>query len=832
MNNYNRVRIIITLCIICMIFSILPSFSDSQKHVLIINSYHRGLSWTDDATNAEIKTIKGEFSSDIKFYVEYMDWKEHPTSEMLELFREQMSYKYKATKIDLIVANDDAALRFALENQNSIFQDIPIIFQGISESSYNAFITDRCNIAGVIETVDIKTTLEVAHMVNPTMTTFYIIHDQTESGKDMGATAAKQICELYPELEVVIVTDRTIDEITEFVGTLTKSDSILMTAYYTDINGNNINFEDMIEKVSRSTPAAVFSLYEFALGTGALGGNLLSGQLMGERTGELAVEVLKGVKADSLPLVRDGIHISAIDYEAAEKFDIKLNNLSNDIAIINKPTSFYELYKSYILTSLFLITVMGIFLISLSYYLRKTIKLKNELAIKNFEQMRLYDDLYASEEQLKYSAFHDQLTGFANKSALEADISKDSGYDLTKYGILLIDIDHFKRINDTLGHHFGDKYIQAVGNLIKNIVENDNVLLRKCKIYRINGDEFVIYHRLTQISEIEQLANHLIQELNDVIQVAYSNFSNSVSIGYAVHPIDGDTLESLLTKTDLAMYKAKEEGRGRAKRYENSMFERVVWRLEREDALKFALERGELTLMYQPLVDCNDKNIVGFEALLRWTHPTLGVISPHEFIPIAEETQLIMPIGNWVIDEALKYLVTMQKEFDKSYHMAVNVSVLQLLQEDFEKVVSDALIKYNVKPEDFIIELTESVLMQTIEATTAKLARLQKLGIKIALDDFGTGYSSLSYLKSLPIDILKIDKSFIDALDDSKEQENLVKVIVMMGQKLDMKLVAEGVELETQWESLKALQCDFMQGYYFSKPLTPDQCIQLMASQN
>ena len=414
------------------------------------------------------------------------------------------------------------------------------------------------------------------------------------------------------------------------------------------------------------------------------------------------------------------------------------------------------------------------------------------------------------EDQIRHVAFHDSLTGLPNKNALEAEVRKDAK---SKFGILLADIDHFKRINDTMGHRFGDKYIQTIGRMLAlNLGPNS-------KIYRISGDEFIIYHKTTDTRELESLGKHLLHIMNRVIQVEYSNFSNSISIGIAMYPEDGDNIDDLITRADLAMYKSKESGRGKSSRYDASMFERIKWRVEREEALKLALPNQELSLAYQPQVDSNTKEIIGFEALLRWNHPTLGRISPLDFIPIAEETQLIMPIGRWVIENALSFISDVKEMTDKRVHISVNVSVLQLMQEDFEEMILELLSIYRVSPDQFIIEITESVLMQAIEASVAKLERLQSTGVKVALDDFGTGYSSLSYLKNLPIDILKIDKSFIDVLGVSESHDDLVETIIRLGQQLDMHLVAEGVETEAQLEKLKAINCDAIQGYLFSKPV-------------
>jgi diguanylate cyclase (GGDEF)-like protein/PAS domain S-box-containing protein len=942
------------------------NYASTYKNILIINSYHHGLSWTDDSTKAEIETIKTGYSGDVKFFVEYMDWKEHPTDETLILFEEMLTYKYENLSVDLIIASDDAAFEFILKHREKLFGDVPVIFNGISESSFDELVTDEKNLTGVLEIVDIKTTLEMAQIINPDLDTFYIIYDETESGRAMGEAAAVEVHKTLTDIEVIKLSNLSIEEIVSFVASLDNKDSILMTAYYTDVHGKNINFEDMIEKVSASTSAAVFSLYDFALGKGAIGGNLLSAKLIGERSGELAIAILSGADADSLEFVRDGIHINAIDYATAVEYGIDFDLLSSDVIILNRPISVFETYRGWILSAISIMIVMGVFLVILGYYLNKNVKLKNELAEKNIEQKMLNDEIMASEEELKaqfdalnelfdelqaskeknelildaikdaiiewnikddiitasgswkeligypshritnssaifkhvheddlehikpyfdqdfnegikdfvsqirirtkddifkwflvkgviardssgsptrivssytdidairkmedqirYAAFHDEMTGFSNKKALETQVSKDLKKGINQYGIMLIDIDHFKRINDTMGHRFGDKYIKEVGSILKNH------LIPESEVFRISGDEFVVYHRMHHINELDQLSGRLIHALNNVIQVEYSNFSNSVSIGTAVYPHDGDTLESLLTRADLAMYKAKEDGRGRVVRYQSAMFEKRIWRIEREDALKTALQRGELSLVFQPQVNCLTNDIVGFEALLRWYHPILGQVPPLEFIPIAEETQLIMPIGKWVIDEALSFLSNVNRRYHKSYHMAVNVSVLQLMQDDFEIVVEEALIAKDIPTDQFVIEITESVVIQAINTVSSKLERLQKKGVRVALDDFGTGYSSLSYLKTLPVDILKIDKSFIDEMVISKSQEELVQLIIQIGRQMTMTLVAEGVESLEQLELLKDMNCDFMQGYYYSKPLNELDCMKLLDS--
>ena len=943
--------IMILLYLIVCVFSGIPVFGESDKQVLIINSYHYGLSWTDDIDRGVIDTIKESYDN-TRIFVEYIDWKEYPTERALELFNEMIQYKYANKKIDLVVTTDDAALTYVMGQRDTVFKEVPIVSSGVSKDNYDLLTKGDPLITGVIEQVDIHSTIEVALSVNPDLHQLYIVHDQTESGKAMTDATIQTLANWYPDIEPIVITDMSIDQIIEEVGKLKSSDAILMTAYYSDINGRTIDFEDMIRSVSEATQAPVFSLYDFALNNGALGGSLLSGRETGKRAGELSVEILGGALPAQLPLVTEGFHINAIDYNVATAFNINVNHLSDDITIINRPISLYEQYKAQIITVLIIMGLMVIFIVILTYALRKTVKLKNELTEKHFEQIQLNEELTASEEELKaqfealnelfdelqmskeqnelildairdtvldwnikddylniserwaissgaaaaekkrptflyefihsedilqlkpyfedeipegvndfssqirilsdnsrykwyllkgaikrdrdgiatrmicsftdihaikqmedqirHVAFHDSLTGLPNKNALEAEVRKEAN---GKFGILIADIDHFKRINDTMGHRFGDKYIQTIGKMLAlNLGPNS-------KIYRISGDEFIIYHKTTDTRELESLGKHLLHIMNRVIQVEYSNFSNSISIGIAMYPEDGDNIDDLITRADLAMYKSKESGRGKSSRYDASMFERIKWRVEREEALKLALPNQELSLAYQPQVDSITQEIIGFEALLRWDHPTLGRISPLDFIPIAEETQLIMPIGRWVIENALSFISNVKDLTAKRIHISVNVSVLQLMQEDFEEMILELLSIYRVSPDQFIIEITESVLMQAIEASVAKLERLQSTGVKVALDDFGTGYSSLSYLKNLPIDILKIDKSFIDVLGVSKSHDDLVEIIIRLGQQLDMHLVAEGVETEAQLEKLKAINCDAIQGYLFSKPV-------------
>lgn len=952
----------------------IPSGEFEGKQILLLNSYHPSLKWSEDLSNGVMQTITSNYPKDVKFYVEYMDWKEFPSEEMVSRFNELMQLKYAKRQLDLVIVSDDAALSYAVTHREELFSDVPIVFTGVNDGSYHELVKERINMTGVFETVEIEDTIKIAKMVNPDVENMYIIYDQTESGKAMGKAIEEAVEDHYPEINTIMVTDMSIQAIENYVAKIHSKDAIMTTAYYEDVIGQTIDFEDMIEKICRATNAPVYSIYDFAIGHGAIGGNMLSPALMGERVADISVRILRGELADQIPISDSQTHIKAVDYHEAVAYGIDVSKLPKDVKIVNRPLSFFEQYKKMLILVLSIISALTVFIIVISFYLRKTIQLKNELARVNFDQRGLYDELAASDEQLRaqyeslstmydelqeskdknellldairdliidwnlkdnvysvsdrwlttidavnsslslvdyvsryiydediepfknyleriktqsihdktnefyeyltqirlftansgyrwfllksvmkhdiknepirmiisltdidelkkmedqirYAAFHDELTGFENKNALESRVVRDMRKGALSYSILLIDIDNFKRINDTMGHRFGDKYIQKVGQIL------ENTLFEQSRIYRNSGDEFIIYMNGTGQEAIEQ-ANALLQASNMPVLVEMSKFSNSISIGIAEYPKDGDHLDSVLSKADLAMYQAKDNGRGKVERYEMKLSEHIIWRTEMEEALKSALPNGELYLVYQPQVDTLSREIVGFEALIRWQHPELGFISPAKFIPLAEESHLIMPMGAWIIDRACEFIAGLNSHFDRKYHMSINVSVLQLIQQDFETILDAAFEKYHIDKSLFVLEITESVLIQAFDVASATLDRLQKKGIQIALDDFGTGYSSLSYLRSLPINILKIDKSFIDHVGTDCQQDEIVSLIVQMGRQLNMSLVAEGVETETQHQFLMKTECNFIQGYYFHKPLSEEDCYSAIENEN
>jgi len=421
------------------------------------------------------------------------------------------------------------------------------------------------------------------------------------------------------------------------------------------------------------------------------------------------------------------------------------------------------------------------------------------------------------EETLFFQANHDLLTGIPNRylllDRLEQALAaaRREGHIVA---VLLLDLDNFKIINDTYGHAVGDQLLKSVANRLKSIVRSGDT------IARLGGDEFVIV--LTRIDKIENVvlvAEHLLSHFSTPFVVDDNEFFVSPSIGLALYPNDDDSAAALITKADTAMYNVKDKGRAGFQFFTTEMNTRVVDRMELEVGLRRALERGEFVIHYQPKVELVSRRIQGMEALLRWNHPERGVIPPSTFIPLAEESGLIIMIGEWVLRTVCEQHKIWQAEGLPSMKMAVNISARQFKQQDLVERIGAILAETGLDAGFLELELTESYLMNNVDEAIAKLHALKGMGLGLSLDDFGTGYSSLGYLKQFPIDVVKIDKSFVDDILVNPDDATIVRTIILMAHNLNMAVVAEGVETEEQLHFLAAHNCEMIQGFYFSRPL-------------
>ncbi|HYM62314.1 MAG TPA: EAL domain-containing protein [Thermoanaerobaculia bacterium] len=436
----------------------------------------------------------------------------------------------------------------------------------------------------------------------------------------------------------------------------------------------------------------------------------------------------------------------------------------------------------------------------------------------------LEDEREASElatVEIEHLAYHDALTGLPNRplfmDRLIVALTQANRYH-QKMAVLFLDLDRFKEINDSLGHSTGDALLKSVAERIRRCVrEGDTVA-------RFGGDEFtLLIPKIDNVEDAAKIAQKVLENLKIPYQINDRELFATTSIGISIAPNDGSDAETLVRNADTAMYRAKEQGRDNYQLYAPAMNARALERLALENMLRRALSHQELVVHYQPLIELPSRAIVGVEALLRWRHPQLGLLSPAHFISVAELSGLIVPIGGWVMRTAAKQARIWQKRIDPAFSVAVNLSARQFQQPDLVEQISRVLDEVGVRPSTFELEITESNAMQNAENTIFTLRELKALGVRISMDDFGTGYSSLNYLKRFPIDTLKLDQSFVNDIHADPSDAAIASAVIAMAHSLNLIVVAEGVETEEQLDFLSRQRCDRIQGFLFSAPMSADE---------
>ena len=453
---------------------------------------------------------------------------------------------------------------------------------------------------------------------------------------------------------------------------------------------------------------------------------------------------------------------------------------------------------------------------------------------------RMVTNLRESEDRLVHQATHDALTGLANRALFRDRVSRAAAVPGSgkSIAVMYIDLDNFKDVNDGLGHAVGDQLLTVVADRLLNATRGCDT------VARLGGDEFAILVRGVRAhGDVIIVAERIARSLESQFAVGGTDVRVGASIGIAFGD-PGMAADDLLRQADVAMYAAKHDGKGRYVIFEDSMHHAALDRLVLESDLRSALERGEFDLHYQPVVHLASRRIVGAEALLRWRHPERGIVPPGDFIPLAESTGLIVPIGRWALAEACRQAARWQRSFSPSplrisgshvasshrfFKIGVNISGAQIQHPDMLASVNDALESSGLTPDTLTLEITESIMLKDTDTTLARLRELKSLGLSLAVDDFGTGYSSLSYLQRFPIDVLKIDKAFVEPMGGGSHQASLTRAIVALGHALGLDMVAEGIERVEQVEGLRFLGCKFGQGYHFSRALPAAEFTALLA---
>ncbi len=431
-----------------------------------------------------------------------------------------------------------------------------------------------------------------------------------------------------------------------------------------------------------------------------------------------------------------------------------------------------------------------------------------------------------AEQGMRYLAHYDSLTGLANRALFRERLDHAlirAGRTQSQVAILYVDLDRFKQINDTLGHEAGDALLIEISKRLTACVRQDDT------VARLGGDEFMlILENIKNVNHAALISKKIIGALSEPCTSGEMDLYITPSIGITIYPDDASDVHELLKNADAAMYRAKEKGRNRSQFYGEGMNMESVRRLELEAKLRRALDNDEFVLHYQPKFDIKTRQMTGAEALIRWQHPEMGMISPLDFIPLAEETGLIIPIGEWVIKNACQFMKSWEKQGLEPFRMAINLSPRQFYQSDIVDLILDSLVEHEIQPKNFEIEITEGLLMEDTEATIHLLNKLKVWGLHISIDDFGTGYCSLGYLKKFPIDTLKIDRAFVEDIMTEPDDAAIAEAIIGLGHTLRLSITAEGIETEDQLKFLKQLDCNEGQGYFYSKPLAAEELAQFV----
>ena len=507
------------------------------------------------------------------------------------------------------------------------------------------------------------------------------------------------------------------------------------------------------------------------------------------------------------PGVSRSIERMETDYEfSLSKLSVwtPVRHQGNDIGAIQVTVTLAKLYRQ---VTLFAVVSVSIALLAMF------------IAYKLLARVR--HSVRRAEQRLTYLAHIDAVTGLSNRNQfnerldLAIGAAIESGDHLV---VLLLDLDNFKQVNDTLGHQAGDELLRIIGQRIIHTLRREDM------VARLGGDEFaVVLHHIHSQEETAKVCNKLVSAIAVPVPIEDHSFYVSASIGFAAFPEDGVDAKTLMRNADTAMYQAKMAGKNRFEKFRHAMDAHIQRRAAIDSHLRHAVRNGELALHYQPQLDMASSSVIGFEALLRWKCQQLGgMIPPSEFIPVAEDSGLIVEIGEWVIHQALKDVVRWNHDRQTKLRVAVNLSVRQLRAANVPELISRLLAETGAAADWLELELTESVIMENVHAQVETFHELRQLNVRLAIDDFGTGYSSMSYLKRLPIDVLKIDRSFVADLATDGSDLAIASAIVALGHSLDIHVLAEGVETAEQAAKLLAIGCDMVQGYHYARPMSID----------
>lgn len=841
-------KIIISLCILLSVLSQInvvhaddnnsnASLVKEDKNVLYISSYSPALFTFDQQREGIIEIFEGE---PIHVDSTFMDTKDFNTPENIEQFFTNLKYKLDNGKsYDAVIVGDDNGLAYLMEERETLFPDTPIFFMGINSLTLANNSAEHPMVTGVLEAKSIFNTIEMANNLNKKADRVVIIRDNTRSSEsEFNEILTYQ--KDFPNLEFVDLnmSEYSFHEFYAEVEYLDKRDIVMYVSGVKDKNGQVSTYDELRHKFDELLDTPMYGLTDYGVGDGMFGGCVITHVEQGRAAARQVMAYFTGSNMEDIEVLAESPNLYMVDYEQMKEFGYNMNELPENTYMIN--VSVFEKYRPFILVGIVVILIQTLMIVMLFKNINGRRKSEKSLqeSKENIQQMNeeliaTVDELHESnreledsiievndrDRQIKEMIYLDKLTGLETRYALNEELDQliSQGHPFALY---MLNIDNFKNINEAFGHIAGDRVLYKIGQRLEAITTND------IRVFRFGGDEFVIIAiDGNQVKAVKSMIDHLNSILSEMVIIDDNCFVMSASYGVAMYPDHGDSQELMLKYVDIALNESKSSGKDNYRIYNKKLKAKLYNTIQFQNMIRDAFIHNEFYLNYQPIVDINSGQVHAFEALIRWTSESFGQVSPYKLITEAEDMGMIIKLGEWIFREACLFAKNILAEKAHVAYMSINISAVQLVYNGFVDSLKNIVIEVGIEPHKICLEMTETTLIQDLDLGRKIIDELNDFGFLIALDDFGTGYSSLNYLKNLKIDILKIDKVFIDTIVESKYDRYLVEAVMKIAEARDIKTVGEGVENKDQYLVLKDMKCDAIQGYYFSKPLMANQVI-------
>ncbi|WP_408071359.1 EAL domain-containing protein [Butyrivibrio sp. JL13D10] len=777
-----------------------------QHRVLLIASYNSQYFTFDP----QVRGLKKSFESHgIEFDCVFMDAKKNKSPHDISIFHDYFIQRINPKEsYDGLLLADDEAVKFVMQYYNELFKDIPTIFFGVNSMTLARMAVDRYDMSGYYENDYLVDTIELAMKLMPERKKFYGIHDNSPAGlADMVLfNRVKNDHRDYEFYEINVAT-MPYEELKKELTAIPDDAVLIYMTCFTDSEKRFHSTNETTNIIVNSTNVPIIRNFLSGDTDGVLGSIAVDFEIQCELAGNDMVRLLDGHKLEHPALEVNASYNSRFDYEKLKKYGIKETDLPEDAVVYNRPLSFFDRYGN-------IFPPVGMIFLSM-IFLTMAVFITVLLGLAANEELRKSkNELEESQKKLKYQAEHDDFLDILNRRSAVNYLRENLSLKHI-YSILMIDIDNFKDVNETYGHQLADEILKYLSHALENIASK-----RDWMISRYGGDEFLLMVPHEGLDENSETIKEILELFRKPIHVGDETIILSCSIGISVS--DGVTMpDQHIINSEIAMYEAKQRGRNKAFKYSDELKKKVREENKIKAKILDAFENDGFFMLYQPQIDANTKAVTGYEALVRMK---AEVLYPNTFIPIIEASGWIGRLGRVTTELVIRQLATWRDQGYELKPVSINYSSNQLGDTGYVDFIKELLSRYNISGEFIEIEITEGLFLERTEQAEKLFDQFRELGIRLLMDDFGTGYSSLGYLTYIPVDYVKVDKSFVDTyLVDGKETflEDVIKLV----HDIDKQVIIEGVEEKWQFEKLKEFNADKIQGYYFSKPIKPEEAI-------